>query len=63
MNEYTKISLAGVSFNLENDAYSLLEEYLEELSTYYGKEKDGKEIISDIEERIAELFIERKGRE
>ena len=44
MNEYTKISLAGVSFNLENDAYSLLEEYLEELSTYYGKEKDGKEI-------------------
>ena len=25
MNEYTKISLAGVSFNLENDAYAMLE--------------------------------------
>ena len=63
MNEFTKISLAGVSFNLENDAYAMLENYISELSDFYNKEADGKEIISDIEERIAELFLERNGRE
>lgn len=63
MNEFTKISLAGVSFNLENDAYAMLDNYISELSDFYNKEADGKEIISDIEERIAELFLERNGRE
>ncbi len=63
MNEFTKISLAGVSFNLENDAFAMLENYISELTGFYDKEDGGKEIISDIEERIAELFIERNGRE
>ena len=63
MNEFTNISLAGVSFKLENDAYQILEAYLAEFVSHYNKEKGGGEIISDIEERIAELFIERKGRD
>ena len=63
MNEFTKISLAGVSFNLENDAFAMLENYISELTGFYDKEDGGKEIISDIEERIAELFLERNGRE
>ena len=62
MKQVVNVSISGISFKIEEDAYSLLENYLSELEGFYGKESDGAEIVADIEERIAELFIERGGK-
>lgn len=57
MKEVTKISLQGFSFTIEKDACDILESYLGELKDYYGKQEE--EVVNDIEERVAELLIER----
>ena len=62
MKQVVKVSISGVSFSLESDAYTMLEKYLSELNEFYGKESDGAEIVSDIEERIAELLVEKGGK-
>ena len=57
MKEVLNISLQGFSFVIEEDAYTLLEGYLGELKAFYDKED--QEVMNDIEERVAELLIER----
>lgn len=54
MKKIVPISLAGLPFSLEDDAYNRLERYLGDLKNYFSGEKDSAEIISDIELRIAE---------
>ena len=63
MKQVVKVSISGIFFTLESDAHQELENYLRELENFYGKDTDGEEIIADIEERIAELLIERGGKE
>jgi len=59
MNKTTSINLNGLLFNLEEEAFEKLHNYLNKLKRYF-KESDGRdEIIEDIESRIAELFQER----
>ncbi|MDR0206933.1 MAG: PspC domain-containing protein [Bacteroidales bacterium] len=55
----TKMSIGGVAFHLEENAFRLLENYLNRLQKHYEKYDGGKEIVDDIELRIAELFRER----
>lgn len=57
MKEVLNISLRGISFTIEKDAYALLDRYLTELRAHYGEQES--EVVNDIEERIAELLIER----
>lgn len=57
MKEVFDISLRGVAFKIEKDAYVLLESYLEELKAHYGKQEE--EVVNDIEERISELLQEK----
>ena len=57
MKEVYDISLQGAAFKIEKDAYVLLENYLEELKSHYGKQEE--EVVNDIEERIAELLLEK----
>ena len=57
MKEVFDISLRGVAFKIEKDAYGLLESYLEELKSHYGKQEE--EVVNDIEERISELLLEK----
>jgi phage shock protein PspC (stress-responsive transcriptional regulator) len=59
MKPTIKVSIGGVAFHLEEDAYQLLKQYLDRLQTHYEKMDGGKEIIDDIELRIAELLRER----
>lgn len=59
MKEVVKVSIAGVSFTLDTDAHYLLDQYLGELKAHYKTEENGQEIIDDIEERIAELILEK----
>lgn len=51
-------NINGTIFYIDEDAYNLLNTYLEQIRNAFGS-ADGDEIISDIEARISELFSER----
>ena len=57
MKEIVKISLSGISFPLDDAAYRLLKDYFDKLENGYRDNADGKEIVADIEARIAELIL------
>jgi phage shock protein PspC (stress-responsive transcriptional regulator) len=57
MKKIEKISIAGISFALDNDAYASLNKYFNSLHEHYDNDPDGAEIIADIEGRIAELIL------
>lgn len=59
MNKTHPINISGIIFYINDDAYEILEQYLNELKQHYLKTEDGTEIIADIESRIAELFSEK----
>jgi phage shock protein PspC (stress-responsive transcriptional regulator) len=56
MKTTVKINLSGQIFNLDDDAYQALKDYLDAISKRFRDMEEGAEIISDIESRIAELF-------
>lgn len=57
MKKIEKVSIANISFTLDDDAYASLQQYLNSLHYYYDDDPDGPEIIADIEARIAELIL------
>ena len=57
MNNIKKCSISGVAFTLDEEAYKTLKAYLDSLRASYGETADGKEIVADIEARIAELIL------
>jgi phage shock protein PspC (stress-responsive transcriptional regulator) len=60
MKKTISISLAGTLFWIEEDAYQTLEHYIKEIKAHFAKEPECDEIVSDIESRIAEQFLESK---
>ena len=58
MKKAVKINLGGVIFHIDEDAYEKLKRYLTSVGLCFDQ-KEGKEIIDDIETRIAELFQSR----
>lgn len=56
MKKTFNINLNGQLFCIDDDAYNQLQAYIEKLEKYYLTEKDGQEIMADIESRIAELL-------
>ena len=61
MKKTVQVNIGGCAFNIDEDSYSIIDEYLGGLKRYYSGTLDGKEIVEDIEERMAELLIERCG--
>ncbi len=59
MKKALKINLSGQIFHIDEDAYEKLKIYLDTISSHFLNAQESKEIISDIETRIAELFSER----
>lgn len=59
MNKTISANIGGRIFNIEEDAYEKLNAYLSSIRRYFGNQETADEIISDIELRIAELFLER----
>lgn len=55
MKKTFTLSISGRLFQVEEDAYALLLDYLDSLSDIF-RGADGQEIVSDIESRISELF-------
>lgn len=62
MEKTISITLNGVIFNIEEDAYEKLDNYLESIRAHYGG-AESEEILTDIESSIAEKFQSKiKGR-
>ena len=59
MKKTLTVNLGGVVFNIDEDAYVLLEKYLSTLHLYFNREEGTDEIMSDFETRISELLTER----
>lgn len=56
MQRIIQINIAGRVISIEENAYSLLSDYINALERQFALEEGGDEIIQDIENRIAELF-------
>ncbi|MEQ8241616.1 MAG: PspC domain-containing protein [Cyclobacteriaceae bacterium] len=57
MKKTISINIGGIIFHIEEDAYDQLKTYLDSVSKYFASFDDNQEIISDIESRIAEIFL------
>ena len=58
MKKNITINLCGRLFQIDEDAYELLQQYIDSLRSSFGKQEGGDEIVDDIEARVAELFDE-----
>ena len=59
MKKTLTVNLGGTVFDIDEDAYRLLDNYLSNLKIHFRKEAGADEIIDDIERRISELFAEK----
>ena len=59
MDKTHNISLGGFSFIIENGAASQLSAYLTKVRQYLGQSADTDEILTDVEQRMAELLKAR----
>ncbi len=58
MNKTIIINISGVIFHIEEDAYEMLKNYMNGIKKHFASYQDNFEIITDIENRIAEMFSE-----
>ncbi|CAG4988638.1 hypothetical protein DYBT9275_00127 [Dyadobacter sp. CECT 9275] len=56
MKKTISINIGGVIFHIEEDGYEKLKNYLTSIQRYFASFADSKEIVSDIEARVAERF-------
>jgi phage shock protein PspC (stress-responsive transcriptional regulator) len=59
MKKTFRINISGVIFNIDDDAYEKLKQYLNSITRQFIDSTEGNEIITDVECRIAELFQEK----
>lgn len=57
MKKTISINISGILFHIEEDGYDSLRKYLDAINKHFSSYKDNHEIISDIENRIAEIFL------
>jgi len=55
------INLGGIVFNIDDDAYKILHNYLLAIEKQFIDEEERKEVMADIEYRLSELFTEILG--
>jgi phage shock protein PspC (stress-responsive transcriptional regulator) len=61
MDKTIKINIAGTLFQIDEEAYKLLRDYLQAINTRFKNVQGGHETIEDIESRIAEIFLSQNG--
>jgi phage shock protein PspC (stress-responsive transcriptional regulator) len=59
MKRTLSVNLGNRVYNIDDDAYARLKEYLDRIEGYFSDQKEREDIINDIELRISELFAER----
>ncbi len=63
MNKIHHINLGAYPFAVNDDAFLMLDEYMSKLDLQFKRSEGYKEIMEDIESRIAELFKEYLGQQ
>src|SRR3546814_3457548 len=58
MNKTVNINISGMVFHIEEEAYDVLKKYMHEIKLYFSRSAEDTEVITDIENRIAEMFSE-----
>ena len=61
MDKTININLGGTLFQIDEEAYGKLKEYLQSINNKFRNVAGGNETIEDIESRIAEIFLSMKG--
>lgn len=56
MKKTVIVNISGIIFHIDEDAFEKLSAYLDALHRYFDRQAEGKEIVADIEARIAELL-------
>jgi len=59
MKKVVKVSIGSLAFTVEEDGFLLIKGYLNEIEDHYESNENGREIVEGIEERMAELFLEK----
>ncbi len=59
MKKTIHININSIEFSIDEDAYIVLEKYLDDIKKFYSSSEERKEILEDIESRIAEVFFEK----
>ena len=59
MKRTIQINLAGTIFNIDDDAYEILRDYLNAVERQFMSSVEGREVMHDLETRMSELFTER----
>lgn len=59
MKKTLTVNLGGTVYHIDEDAYRLLDNYLNNLRLHFRKQEGAEEIVNDMENRIAELFSEK----
>lgn len=59
MKKHISINISGIIFHVEEDAFELLKAYLNEITKHFSTYAGSEDIMSDIELRIAEFFLDR----
>ena len=57
MKKTISINISGVIFHIEEDGYEKLKSYLQSIQQYFSTYDDSQEIVTDIENRIAEKLL------
>ena len=57
MKKTVSINISGVIFHIEEDGYDKLRHYLTSVQQYFSTYEDSQEIVTDIENRIAEKLL------
>src|SRR5664279_4167268 len=61
MDKTININLGGTLFQIDEEAYRILRDYLQAINNRFSNVQGGHETIEDIESRIAEIFNSKKG--
>ena len=61
MDKTININIAGTLFQIDDEAFRLLRDYLQAINTRFSRVQGGHETIEDIEARVAEIFQSQRG--
>lgn len=59
MNKIISITIGGQVFQIVENAYEKLHQYIGKLNAHFSNDESGQEIIEDIESRMAELLTQK----
>jgi phage shock protein PspC (stress-responsive transcriptional regulator) len=61
MDKTININLAGTLFQIDDEAFRILRDYLQAINNRFRNVQGGHETVEDIESRIAEIFQSQRG--